>query len=479
MVIKPLAERRKPKPAALILGTGPGYVRLVDDQGEVVEAHARADCAELLAAYSSHQVYTATKATELLRTTGARCWSGYQWRGGLVRVQLDAGPTIYPIRRALRGLADPGPALFATLRWLGGLGVVPGGLGSMAWRLWRATLAGPVDLRGPQLRDALYGGRQEAPMPGDYAQARSWDLGAAYPHSMAAEPYPSRLIPVAPQGLSLAGCGIARAEVDIPPMEWCPLPVRVGTGALCYGWGKAEGWWPWRELRQARDAGCRVVVREAWAGMGDIDLFGAWWQLVQQGRRLRTPGAAGVVKAITSSLWGQFAIEGEGGRRVRWLDDAGRQAVAVDWSADHQLPQARTVHIAAETTARVRGRLWAEGLALPSAIYCDTDGVICGAADRPAKHGRTPGLWSLRATMAHLDLRGPQVYRWLCPTCHNAGADDHAPWHHVVAGAPTPAIAAAVFARAGSRSNVASLAPGEVTLPAGPLARFQNGGVAA
>lgn len=467
MMVRPLDEKRRPKPCVVIVETGPGELRAITEDGEVLEAHDRAACRALLVGLVGWQVYGAGKLTGLLAATGAQSWTGYTWKGALTRMKLDGGPQVHPCRRAVKGLDDPAAAMFAALAWLRTLGVNPGGLGAMAYRLWRLTLHRPVSLRGPKVRDALYGGRQEAPDPGQYQRARCWDLGAAYPASMAAEPYPARMIPiVAGPGMSLDGCGIARAEVRIPQADWCPLPVRVGKGALCFGWGDAEGWWPWRELRMARDAGCTVVVREAYAGMGEVDLFGPWWRLVRQGRA--NPTAKPVVKAITSSLWGQFALEGDGGRWVRWRDDAGRKPITVQEVRGAELPQAGAVHIASETTARVRCRLFTEGLSLPSAIYCDTDAVIVGTSDKPSPAGKAEGKWSLRAKMAVLDLRGPQVYRYLCPDCHTT--DDHLPWHHIVAGAATPAMAAAMFRR--STVNVASLAPGDMTLPAGPLDRF-------
>lgn len=307
-------------------------------------------------------------------------------------------------------------------------------------------------------------------MPGDYSASRYFDLGAAYPSCMAAEPFPCRLIPVKVT-TRLAGVGLARATVEVPPMDWCPLPVRVRRGAVCYGWGTAEGWWTYRELALARDTGCKVTVHESWAGVRELDLFGPWWSVVREGRAL--PGAAGALaKAVTSRLWGAFALEDDGGATVRWRDKAGRRPVRVRQHRARALPAARTVYVASEITARVRDRLYREALAAASdVIYVDTDGFIAGQ-DTPDNIGTGPGEWRVKAAMPLVEIRAPQVLRHTCATCNR----DHAAWHYTVAGAPTSELAARIFSRTQRTrgEGVASLQPGAVTLPRAPLDRYRG-----
>lgn len=472
--ITPPMRRKARVPVHVIIGAGPRALALVNDDGELRQAHGPARCRALLEPLRGQQVYSLAKLTNVVLSVGADQWEGFTWKGALVRVKLDGGPTVHPVRRALVGV-EPFAAvegLRSALDWLDGLGVWPGSLGAMGWNLWRSTLTRPVRLAGPPepARAALFGGRQEAPFPGDYADARYHDLGAAYPASMAAHPYPSRMVQVSPQ-TALAGLvGLARATVRIPPLRWCPIPVRVGKGAICYGFGRAEGWWPARELLMARDAGCSVRIEELWAGIPDLDLFGPWWQLVRDGRQL--PGAAGaVVKGLTSSLWGQFAIDDTGGATVRWRDRWARRPVRVAHVRSKPLPQQQAAYIASETTARVRGRLWREALAVvPDVLYCDTDAVVTGLDLGPEPAGVEPGRWRVKATMVRCEIRGPQVMRHTCPTCGR----DHAPWHYTVAGAPTAEVAERVFTRSARMRGqlVASIAPGDVTLPRGDLSRY-------
>lgn len=479
--VAPPARRRPPVPVSVIIGAGPRSLALVDDDGQLRQAHGPARCRALLEGLpAGGMVYSLSKLTLVLLSTGAEQWQGFTWKGALVRVKLDGGPTVYPVRRALVGV-DPHEAvagLRRALDWLDTYGVWPGSLGAMGWNLWRSTLTRPVRLGGPPepARAALFGGRQEAPYPGDYVDARYHDLSAAYPASMAAERYPSKLVQIGPQTALHGLVGLARATVRVPALPWCPLPVRVGRGAVCYGYGAASGWWSARELVMARDAGCDVDVHELWAGVPELDLFGPWWAVVQLGRQL--PGAAAnVVKGITSSLWGQFAIDDDGGALVRWRDPWARRPVRVALVRGRPLPQQQAAYVATDTTARVRVRLWNEALAVvPDVLYCDTDAVVTGFDLGPEPAGWEPGRWRVKATMVRCEIRGPQVMRHTCPTCDR----DHARWHYTVAGAPTAEVAERVFTRS-SRTRgqfIASIAPGDITLPRGDLSRYQQTEVA-
>lgn len=470
--VKPLADRRRPKPIALVASAGPGRVLVLTAEGEQ-EARGRLRAGALLRTLKGHMVYSASPLPSVILSTGAREWSGYLWRGSLVNVTLDGGPKVQRLPRPLR-LEAPTvayEALEQAMAWLGRYGVNPGSVGSMGWRLWRATLLRPVALYGPHGRDALYGGRQEAPMPASYREVAYWDLSAAYPASMAHEPYPLRLVQVKPTTKLRPAPGVARATVRIPEGNWCPLPVRVAEGVICYGWGTTEGWWAWRELLMAREAGCSVKVHEMWAPMGEVDLFGPWWALVRDARALK--GAVGsLMKALTSALWGQFALRGDGGALVRWVDDYGRQPVKVADVRTGALPHEASAYIASETTARVRERLWREAITrLPAPIYVDTDAVMAGAG-KPDHSGPKPGQWRRKERMVEVEIRAPQVYRHRCIHCVTGA---HPEWHYTVAGVADPATAEHIFRRQfGPRTAVGSLRPGDLTLPAMPLADVSN-----
>ena len=147
-------------------------------------------------------------------------------------------------------------------------------------------------------------------------------------------------------------------------------------------------------------------------------------------------GALELAKAVTNSLWGQFAMNGEESALTRWTDDKGN--VSYDVPKDpRRMPHAWTTHIAAETTARVRSRLLSEGLYGPGpgrAVHVDTDGIVVRQShDVPGTAGVGPGHWRLKAAMRKVDIRAPQLYRWTCGT--GCGVT-HARWHYVAAGVP-------------------------------------------
>lgn len=463
MKIKPLDERRRNRPVGLVIDAykSRGVYFATQDSLSWIDA-------DRLRAFDGI-VYTFNRPSRLIAATDARQWTGYSWNGGINKLVMDGGPTVYPLSTALRG--TPGnteakiEAVYELLAWLLKRAVIPGSVSSMTWRLWRATLDTPVYLSRRRLLGtrALYGGRQEAPYPGDYQGCKYFDITAAYPTSMAATPYPSELREA---GKHLGeGAGIAQATVTIPQMEWSPIPVRLSRNALCYGYGTAEGFWPWSDLRLARDVGCKVEVHESWQGVNDVDLFGEWWDVVTEGRR-----TVALSKAVTSRLWGAFSLAQKTGNMIRWADEGGRMPIKAALSQRKgSIPTAP--YVAAETTARVRDRLYRQGiLGVPDVLYVDTDAVINGGSTTPNNFGPLPGQWRMKASMVRCEIRGPQVFRHECPTCDR----DHAKWHYVVSGAPSETHAIAAFNRTKrhkGQSPTAWLA-GQVTMPAGPLERY-------
>lgn len=468
MRVKPLSRSWRRRPVALIADASPGRLTVATSYGEFRHVQTMAGCGDYLRrSLDGFDVYAMTHPTNLARSTGAQWWTGYRWSGAIVTMKLDGGPSVRFLRRVFSDVnpLDAMAALVLVLDHLADLGVRPGGLSSMAYNLWRSTLTRTVDLRGPRVpaRAALYGGRQECRVPGEYAKADYFDLGAAYPHSMAAEPYPTRLRPVPASTDYSEGAGLAFATVLVDEAPWGPLPARVDRESVTYGWGRLRGWWPWRELAMARDLGARVLVHQSWAPMSERDLFGPWWALGQELRRL--PGAGAVLaKALTSSLWGSFALTSGARARVRWVDAMARRPIIVPEGPPRRLPHEEACYIASDTTSRVRCRLYREGLTLPGAVYADTDAVISDRGASPSPTGANPGQWRPKLDRCRIiDVRGPQVLRWSCHTC----GLDHREWHYVVAGARSRDVAERVFKRDYTRRTVfARLGPGGTTLPA-------------
>jgi len=136
----------------------------------------------------------------------------------------------------------------------------------------------------------------------------------------------------------------------------------------------------------------------------------------------------------------------ERGRRT-WADDEGREALSVSLE-DRKLPHEWTAHVAAETTARVRVRLLREGLYTPGCepLHVDTYGIITAqGSPMPSPGGTGPGEWRQKELMSEIDIRGPQLYRYLCSGCKNG---DHAAYHYNAAGIPADE-APAFFERKG------------------------------
>lgn len=459
MIIKPNSGRLTGKPWAIIYAAGVHGIEMIDSSGTLYRRN-RGEQSRMALMDIPGLVFSTVRLSSVLIATDARAWEGKLWHNAVVSLKMDGGPKIIP----LRNIFEPDTTQYEILstvakieKLVNAAGVNLGSLASMAWGLWRSTLNRPVTVYGPDVRDVLYGGRKECILPGEYRSGEYWDISAAYPSAQASEPYALRLKEVTPNTSISDGMGIAYAIVRIPRLPWGPIPVNVGRRAVCYGWGNAEGWWSWRDLRLARNAGADVRIMLSYVGYNETDLFGEWWKQFSPLRKLAGyPGK--IAKAITSTLWGQFALSDAASHRVRWMDEWGKRRLLVEQS-NSKLPHRFAVHIASETTARVRQKLWSEGLQIPDAVYCDTDSVICG------KGATAPGDgWiKKKGELLQIDIRGPQVYRYSCIGC----GDDHPNWHYVVGGISSKEGAERVFRRE-FRKHVIPLSLGHdgLTLPA-------------
>ena len=451
MRINPRNPSKTSKPFALIR---PGYrcvSAFTSDRGEIAATGPQRS-KNLLDSLAGHTCYVAGGLPSLRHSTGARVWEASIWRGKITSLSLDGSGTKVS---SLRGVVDDSLegflALSRGLEWLSDLGVCSGSLSSMSWALWRSTLSQPLSIAfDPKVgRAALYGGRQEITTPRTFSHMKSLDITAAYPHAMVSRPYASTLREVSKDtALDSEASGIARASILIPAdLRFAPLPVRIGADLIQWQRGGFEGVWSWAELDAARQVGAVVDVLRSWAPVREVEPFGEWWKLVLEGRAL-PDGAAAIVKAISSTLWGLFGMVGDDRGRLRWSDDAGEETIYVPNTRAKPLPHAQTAHFASETAARVRRRMLLEGLGGPFApVHVDTDGIIVRkSAPMPADSGDAPGQWREKASMVSLDVKAPQVYRYLCSGgCDKPhGLADR--YHYVTAGIP-PSRAAALFDR--------------------------------
>ena len=477
MIIKPISRVRN-KPVALVL---PGFkaVRIITADGEKVYRGVTPTY-RALKAIENHVVYTPGSLKGFIHTTGASSWSAEVWKGHATSMTLDGtNLRVTSLRRTLDDLQTPTEqylALSEVVLWGRDQGISAGSISSMAWSLWRSTLSTPLEIAfdGKVSRKAFYGGRQEAQSGKNFTDMVTLDIASAYPYEMATRPYAgvmrevSRLTNLDPER-----SGIARATIRVPKtLRYAPLPVRLAEDMIQWQFGDIEGTYTWAELDAAKQIGCVVDVQRCWAPLTEINPFVDWWAVVRDGRESVSPGASKLVKAISNSLWGMFGMTGDDRSLVRWHDDTGNRAEVVG-RVDRKMPQANTVHIAAETTSRVRRRMLLEGLygefnnESADAAHVDTDGLIVPAKSltRLSRRsmGDAPGQWRVKNTMAQLEVNGPQLYRYTCgPRC----GTDHNSWHYVAAGVADDA-AAELFKRLPYRQISNAVFGRDIVIPSG------------
>ncbi len=432
MIVGPLRRFQRRSVALLEPGPGPRRLRVRADWTDRTYTTKR-DVERVLASLSASETvcYVPTRLADLRTTTPATDWKMTLWRGKAVAMtHLPTGLRVRSLRGVLGSSDDPYRDLMVVVSWLADRGVPAKSIPAMSWDLWRSSLREPVRIGAPEGpgRAALFGGRQAAE-PGAYWRSVIWDVRSAYPAAMAARPIATSLREVSP-GTRIDGTtpGLARASVYVPTdLPYAPLPVREAEQVVSYPLGAISGTWTWRELHAALLLGCEVRIEQCWAPRRVEDLFSPWWESVQGGRDL--PGAAGtMVKSIINSLWGQFALRGEGEVDVYWSDDAGELPIE-EPRPDHALPHHYTVHVAAEVTSRVRTQTLMEGIYESGRVqHVDTDGIITSRmGDGPVNQGTAPGQWRAKAIVHELEVLAPQVYRY-------TEEKDPVRWRYVAAG---------------------------------------------
>jgi hypothetical protein len=465
--VGPPKRRRKAKPVALL---SPGWKTLGIETAAGTDTVRGANaCFDALIRLESHTLYTVSSPGRMRMSTGARCWTAHAWRGRITSIRLDGTRAVVrSLRGTLEGSEDPFGDLEQALGFFGAYGVAPSSLSAMSWALWRSTLPREIEIgASPQVgRSALYGGRQSIREPRTYSHMASADMVAAYPFSMAREPYALSLREVSSStALDPDAPGIVMGCISVPiDLPFGPVPLRIASDMITFPSGQVNGSWTWREADHAEQLGCRVQVDRCFAPLAEADLFSAWWKVAADGRAL--PGrAAAVTKAAANSLWGLFGMRGDDTEEIRWSDDAGLDAIRVALAA-RTLPHAWTAHIAAETASRVRVRMLEEIDARAergSPVHVDTDGMIIRRSALVGMPTRAePGQFRVKQTMRKVDVRAPQVYRYLCT---KGCGETHPGWHYSVAGVPE-AAAKHVFDRVGRQGCSVSFTGTDLVLPA-------------
>lgn len=439
MIIEPLRPQRSVRVALLV----PGWRRLrVITAERDVEVAGPGRCYQLLAELEDHVCYVSSNLRALIHTTGATAWVADVWRGRATTMTLLGTRTTVTSLRHSVGDGEPEEQFASLVEVLGILadqGVRAGSLSSMAWRLWRCTLEDPIEIGfDPKVsRRAFFGGRKESSRPHSYRDQVAIDIASAYPHSMTSRPYAGLLREVNRSAvIDPEVAGLASVHVSVPDdLRFAPLPVRLGPAMIQWRWGEIDGVYTWGEIAAARSVGAEVTVQRAWAPLTEVSPFEEWWSLMRIMRATVSPGATKLVKALTNLVWSHFAMTGDDSATITWADDLGDRITTAS-KPRRPMPQANTVHWAAETSSRVRVRMLLEGLYgdVEPPVHVDTDGVICSKASyRRRATGDGAGEWRLKTSMETVEIRAPQLYRY---TCGERCGLDHSKYHYVASGTP-------------------------------------------
>ena len=426
-------------------------------------------CLRLLKELEYSNLYVSHSLRDLIDATGAGCWEASLWKGHVTTMRLDGSlARVHSLRRLLdevEGDERKYLALLELTKWLAGRGVAPGSISGMSWSLFRSTLEAPIVLGFDSKlgRSALYGGRQEA-TPGAGSNMVALDISSAYPFEMASRPYAGTLREVSIHSeIDPNQAGLVEARVKIPEgLPHGPLPSRLGAEAIHFPRGIISGSWTWQEINAAKSLGCSVEVLRCFAPLNEVEPFGAWWDVVREARLKMSPGGAKLVKALSNSLWGLFAMTGDSSGSLRWSDDHGTNTLTVA-AKSKRLPQSNAAHIAAETTSRVRCRMLLEGLYGGPRLeanypaHIDTDGIIINRVELKSfssyMTSGLPGQWRVKDRFARLEVRAPQLYRYQLKPNDS--------WHYVASGM-TAKEAASFFDRPENKLKI-SIHSQEVT----------------
>lgn len=403
-------ERRRPiPPLAIITAAGTAGIELWTPDGGLRTYDPGEQSRRALADLPGWRILALPSINTIVTALDGRYGTLYAFRRSLIGFKPDDGPKIVGTRRVFRGVPT-GDAIaeIATLDgWCRDLRVRLSTIGWTGEQIWRRTLDRDLMIASPTGRRGVVGGRKECPNPQLWSDMLAVDLRAAYPAAMMAEAYPTRIHRVDPsKALNPGVIGVASARVTIPESSspWVPIHLPTTTGPW-WSPGEGAGWWTLRELRAAVAAGVKVEIVDAFAGSGWRRPFDGWGELVREVRSI-SPRYG---KAIANGLWGIFSMEGET-VEYRSPDPDGLR-IGTELRRRSAPPPTAGVW-AADTSARVRVRLWAELIEPCDPVFVDTDGgVIRAGSPLPIPTGGGFGEWQVRDRYRQFEARAAQAYR--------------------------------------------------------------------
>lgn len=326
-----------------------------------------------------------------------------------------------------------------------------GTIGGSAWATAQRTMGLPnADFSPSQwhrLRTAYYGGRTAVLRPIVRDSGSHWDIGSAYPGSLANTPLPmGGFTERGSRGASWAmghdKPGIYSCTINVPDEHIPPLPWRWGDG-LSFPTGTVSGAWPLPEIQYAESVGCTVQAVHWGINWEYTDkVFGQWTRDIYALRsKVGKSSAWGKwLRLFPNSVVGKMAERPD--KRFLRMNADPSQIVAcpvrkpctltecsgvcgaweqVDkwgqmWSVPfYKLSKCGHVHWASYVTAASRMQ-HRDGM-VPhgrDAVYVDTDSLWTTAADAPSPHGDGLGEWSRKGGWHELfEAPAPKSYGYV------------------------------------------------------------------
>lgn len=360
----------------------------------------------------------------LIRTCDATHWTGVtKGSGKYQNLTHNGSVTIHRLK--IRGdLDEVAEGLFTFIDFLNEHNAIfRSSIAGGAMSLFKQTLSSPVRMWAPDCAaEAFWPGRAE--YFGDEVQRfydmAYFDLKAAYPAALAAEPIPVRWKQCDPDKWQLHPDGFSKATAFVPydSLPPHPLPLRLNAGkkseALIYPTGAFSGWWPHRDMRHADEMGMIVRVDETWVPAHVTTAFqDENWQRLRQGLRALSDMAGRFGKMADNGLWGLMSFDGTKLKRVRWTNPNGDPTSIEIISAVNGIREVHGMGVALSATSRVRHALW-EGIKASDAVYCATDGLIAASGSVLTPAGGEGG-WVIKEPLGVVVIKDVGAYKWANP----------------------------------------------------------------